>query len=694
MAENPQQPKPPLELIDAMTVFPAGMDSGISPELIPKNQLAFASNVTVRGSYVTHRPPFTDVALQFVSPSDQTAFETGLWQGGCWAQPPNSPEGLVCSISGNIWFIEISGSTGIVSLITPIFTDLAYTVPGPSNPPANPQAWLWQAEKWVIINDGASDPIFLDLSTMKARRSQVQSRVTNNATINANFVIPTIGVNVTVTFSAATGLLNGQLVNVWGVGQFTVFDNTLDPIVILTNVNGLPVGDTVVAPGTVTWTTGTSELPPGRMGAYWRGRIWESLTDGIQFLAGDIVGGPSGTLAENFVDAILKITENTYLAGGGNFRIPGNIDHIQAMVPLPVLDASMGQGQLAILTSTTVFTVNASVDRLTWQTMQNPILTEGLLSNGGLGQYSTVQANGDIIFRAVDGIRSYVLGRREFDTWGNVPISQEMARVLDLDAIDLLPFSSAVIFDNRLLMTTAPNATAQGVFWAGLVALNFDPLSTLRGKLPSVYDGLWKGMNTLQLVTGFFGRKQRAFSFVMNANQNAIKLTEILETPSDIQTPNFIITTPDIYDNGVEPITLEFETSYFFRPQDRRVQPYLQLMDGEIAVDILVGTVKFRAYWKPDQYPCWIPWVSWSECAELGDNSRPQFRPRMGFGRPPVSFCDPSTNRPLVEGYEFQVKMIITGHCRVRAIRCRAVVKPEPKFSAPACDAICPPNLL
>ena len=37
------------------------------------------------------------------------------------------------------------------------------------------------------------------------------------------------------------------------------------------------------------------ELPPGRMGAYNQGRVWQSGANGISFIAGDIVGGPSGS---------------------------------------------------------------------------------------------------------------------------------------------------------------------------------------------------------------------------------------------------------------------------------------------------------------------------------------------------------------------------------------------------------------
>ncbi len=674
-----------VEQLDATTTFQQGMNSGIAAELLPKSQLAFARNGTVRGTFITHRPPFHDRGITFASPGQQSAFEQGLWQGACWAQPPNAPEGLVCQIAGRLWYVEIVGNVATA-------TDVS--VPGNPNPPTNPQAWLFQAEKWVIINDGASTPIFLDLSTKVARRSLVQNRTTQNATISANWIIPQIGSDVTVTFSAATGLTNGQLINVWGVGQFTVKNAAADPVIVITNVNGLPVGGTVVAPGTVTWTTAITELPPGRMGAYWRGRIWLALTDGFQFLAGDIVGGPSGTLAENFVDAILKISENTYLAGGGNFRVPGTVDRIQAIIPTATLNASLGQGQLAVLTSTIAFSVNATVDRLTWQTMQNPILTESLIGSGAQSQNSTVSANSDVLFRTNIGLQSLILGQREFDTWGNVPQSREMNRIFPLDQLDLLPFGSAIVFENRFLITASPSSDPQGVFHSGLVALNFDPISTLGGKAPSVYDGAWAGLNTLQLVVGYFNKVQRAFAFNLQFRtpNNRITLSEILPTPPDVLNESMVVTPEQIYDNGSNPIALEFETPEFFKAQDPRSAPYLRLMDGEIAVDLLVGEVFFQIFWRPDQHPCWIPWAEWTECATIGPSAQPQFRPRMGFGRPNVSFCDPSTNRPLCEGYQFQVKGIVTGHCRVRDIRLLTVTIPQPKFAPLKCVSVCPPT--
>jgi len=109
------------------------------------------------------------------------------------------------------------------------------------NPASRTQAWLWQAEKWMIINDGQSVPIFFDGAT--SRRSVL------------------VGAN--------------------------------------------------------------PELPIARMGTYWLGRVWQAGPDGVTFLAGDAVGGASGTLAEEFRDAVLHISENLYLASNKRFRVPG-----------------------------------------------------------------------------------------------------------------------------------------------------------------------------------------------------------------------------------------------------------------------------------------------------------------------------------------------------------------------------------
>lgn len=419
------------------------------------------------------------------------------------------------------------------------------------------------------------------------------------------------------------------------------------------------------------------ELPPGRMGAYGMGRNVMSLVDGQSYIISDIVGGGAGTPANNYRDSVLKITENTYELGGGIFRIPGVAGDIRAIIFPAVLDASYGMGPCQILTPDRCFSINVPVDRTDWQTVTNPIQTQSLIANGGQGQNNTIIVDGDVFFRSVDGIRTLVFGRRQFtDAGGNSPLSHEAERILKDDTIELLSYGSAAYFDNRVIYAAAPEPSSQGVIHPKLCVLNMEPLSTMQNKLPPIFDGLWTGLNTLQLVTGKSLGKDRCFSFSLNVVQQRIELYELMPT-GDLH-----------FDNGSIPITSTLEGPDLFK-EDPRNRSFKQLADGEMQVDDAIGTVNFRVYYKPDQYPCWILWHAWSICTNTGTGLQPGFYPRMGFGEPSGTPCDAFTNRPFREGYNFQVKVEKDGHCRILGINLRSITKPEPKMAPMVCTP-CP----
>lgn len=430
------------------------------------------------------------------------------------------------------------------------------------------------------------------------------------------------------------------------------------------------------------------ELPPGRMGAYGMCRNVMSLVDGKSFLYSDIVGGSSGTPAFNFRDAPMRVTENTFLLGGGNFVVPGNLGDIRAMVFAATLDQSLGQGPLQIYTPGGVFSCIVPVDRLVWQSITNPILTQSLIANGGLGQDSTIPVNGDTFFRAFNGFYSLRLARTDFQVgWGNTPLSVEENRVLINDDVSLLGYGSSIYFDNREISTANPQTSAAGVFHPATIALNCDPVSSIRGKAPPVWEGLWTGLNVLKYVKGIFGGMERAFAFSYNVTSLEIELYEILPT-GDAH-----------FDNDTVPITWELESGSVFKDiKGKTLYDLITLMDGEIYVDDVIGNVTFEAFYKPDQYPCWIPWHKWSVCGKVSNplaitppdlNEKPQYKTRMGLGEPNVKDCDPLQDRPFRDGYTFQFKLKVTGHCRFLGAKFRAVAAPQPKFAKPICDPIC-----
>ena len=473
------------------------------------------------------------------------------------------------------------------------------------NPASRTQAWLWQAEKWMIINDGQSVPIFFDGAT--SRRSVL------------------VGAN--------------------------------------------------------------PELPIARMGTYWLGRVWQAGPDGVTFLAGDAVGGASGTLAEEFRDAVLHISENLYLASNKRFRVPGSVGEITAIRGVPTLDASLGQGPVQILTPEIVFSCNAPTTTADWATVTNPIVTVSQVESGGLSQYSTVVAKGDLWYRGTVGIWSLILGRRDFATWGNVPMSREVSAVLDKDDPALLQYSSAVVFDNRLLMTVSPVFTQHGVLHRGWVALNFDLISSLRGKAPTVWESVDTGISVLQFVKGRFNDVERCFAFVLNAEQQ-IELWEILNSETDA-----------IEDNDQTPIIWSIETAALdFHEQFDPKRPTLKrLEDGEVFLYDIQGRVDVKVFWSPDDRKCWEYWTTFSVCQQRRScavdpltgcmpvrDALPQIRDPIGLGKP-ESGCDEINDRPLTDGKRLQFRFELQGHCRFFGANFMASVIPEPKFAKPLC---------
>lgn len=676
-------------IVDAVFDFQNGVNSGIAPLLLARNQLAFGTNGTVRGTFLKPRPPFQKLAFVKDAAVD---FEGSLWQGGCYYKPDAGGESLVAQIGGRLYRFLIGATSATV-------TD--ETVPGVTvggagpNPTTQPQVWLWQSEKWVIVQDGLSGAIFFDqTASPTSRRSNYGTPVPFSTDVNdAGKIVPQVGGAVSVTLTDATNLAVGDVVTLPGGGRIET-QAVAGALATFYNsggaVPGVPIADEFV----LTWRHTGTELPPGRLGTYGLGRNWLSLVDGKQFLASDLVGGSSGTVANNFRDAVLQITENTYLSGGGNFTVPGSVGDIRAMRFATTLDKSLGQGALQVFTPSVVFSCDAPTDRATWQTVTSPIVTESLIGNGGLGQNSTIGWMGDTIFRSVDGMRSLVLARRDFDTWGNVPISREMDRILLSDDRTLLAYGSAVTFDNRLLMTAAPQAHSQGVYHQALIVINADPVSSLRGKASSVYDPPWTGLNVLQLVSGQFGGVERCFAFCLNTTLSQIELYELLPTPPEYTGPAFRAAPK--FDNGSTRILWTAESAVLLRELKGKSQfDFCRLIDGELSVDSVVGQVDFQVYYKPDSYPCWIPWRSWTVCAKAptGDpdtaNYQPGFYPRMGLSEPDPKACDSFTNRPFREAYFFELKFIIRGYCRILGCRIKAVTIPQPEWARPVCDNPC-----
>lgn len=491
------------------------------------------------------------------------------------------------------------------------------------------------------------------------------------ATTTATFINPGVGSNVIVTVDQPYTGTDGQVVWI-GQQQYTIAKIApLHPSTSLTLINLSDVS--AVAYGVTEDILSVPELPAGRMGAYVLGQNWMSLTDGVQFIAGDIVGSAAGTLAYNKRDAVLKTTGQTFF--GGNFSIPNSGSLINSMTATANLDTSLGQGALQVGTDSAMFSCLAPFDFQNPPDTRIPILTESLIGFGPLAQNSTIAANSDTLFRSFPGLASLVIARRDFGEWGNSPISREMTQVYSTDNQTLLPFGSASVFDNRFLDTCSPATNAQGTIHQGIVALNFDLISSLRGKAPPVYDGLWTGLNTLQLVDIKSGSESRCFAFCLV--NSIIELHELSVTDG-----------VSYQDDDTTRIEWSIETPILFNRDVKPLEELVRLTNGEMWLQEIRGTVNVTVQYRPDFYDGWVTWKTLEVCSP----DSLSYRTRIGLGEPDGESCEANNNRPFRVGHFFQLKISVIGQAKLMGVRIQSTTSPIADFPPPVCDP-CPQTL-
>lgn len=214
-----------------------GVDSGRASNLLNGNQCAFLVNATLRGGYPETRPPFVTPKLRFAFSDIETHWDSKECQGAKYFAPTEGDPLIVASIGGRLFKIDVlngfqvseitpqketrtsssfiappvgvsqtvpvvnSGSIFVGMLVTigdglytvtvnaaniltlrnetatagvNIATDSPVLYPDP-NPENRPQAWMAQADEWLVVQDGKSGPILYNGTVV--RRSAVSGEV-------------------------------------------------------------------------------------------------------------------------------------------------------------------------------------------------------------------------------------------------------------------------------------------------------------------------------------------------------------------------------------------------------------------------------------------------------------------------------------------------------------------------------------
>lgn len=421
------------------------------------------------------------------------------------------------------------------------------------------------------------------------------------------------------------------------------------------------------------------EIPAATAMDYYMGRLWYAI--GRTYSAGDIVGGESGTLAEDFRDAVLRVTENPLAIGGDGFTVPTNAGNIRALKHSANLDTALGQGQLYVFTRKVIYALTVPVTRAEWSQSKEPLQRVVQITNGAYGDRCIAQINGDLFYQSTDGIRSLLLAIRYFQQWGNTPISENENRVLQFNDRSLMRFASAIEFDNRLWQTALPTETVNGTAAQAIIPLDFDLISSLQEKLPPAWEGMYEGLDVLQMFSGDFGGRQRAFAVISSRVDDSIQVWEFTDS--------------DRFENGDNRLNWFIETPAYTWGKEFELKT---LDGGEIWFDKLFGTVEVTVEYRVDADPCWVFWHQAIVCAARStceDVHNPICYPEQGFRegykwpitlpKPPLNPCQEMNSRPTNIGYQFQVKITLKGWCRIRGILVHAIPFEEAPYGGLTC---------
>lgn len=600
--------------------------SQLTPNGLGRNQLSWLNNATVRNGGIRQRTGWQPL-LNLIS--------SGYWQGGYMYEPDSGYPYLVFQLSGILYSAQ---------LVPPYtVTDLTGGNPALRNPGTKAiaeMAFFVQGENLLVIQAG-------DYFT------------------NPN--------------ADPTGFLGGP-------------SPTLPLFWDGTNLRRSK-GIQTTAPAML---PNVNELPAATCMDYYGGHIW--YAQARQVAAGDMVGGPSGTAGNHLRDSILSVTENPLCFGGDGFSVPTFSGNIRALKHSANINASLGQGQFFIFTRKTIYSLTVPTTRTDWIGADNsnqPRLDVVQLVNGAVGDRCIVPVNGDLFYQSFEpGVRSLVIATRYFAQWANTPISQNENRALAANDRSLMRFSSGIEFENRMWQLVLPKLASDGenVVHQAVIPLDFDNVSNLAtattGASNPVWEGAYDGLQFVQLFTGDFGGLPRAVAVTISDVSGVFQIWEL--------------TTYATTENGDNRVTWAAEFPAFTWASGSsasNLEYHLkQLMGGECWIDGVSGTVDFDAYYRVDADPCWRKWMHTQFCTARNCNEEqpvkvcyPPETFQQGyvfpvvFPQPPLTACDSMHVRPPVIGYQFQVKVIIKGWCRIRGILLYAQPHSKPQYEGIAC---------
>jgi len=645
-------------LLEGQRDFSGGMDSSRAPNLISDNAVSRAVNVTFRGGTPITRPGFRQLILanaDVEANGGLDSFVNGLFQGGYYYQDRRAEKnpcvfsvmsGFVIKIdlgtyevqrvypvveatniiAGESYIIKTVGTTTWTSYgassnnIGEQFvsnsssgagTGTAYSI-NPMDIYAD--CYFVQAENYLIIQDGSSAPRIWDGDNLW---------ISSFGPAGSTGKISQVPIGTVMAYGQGR-LFVANTERTSGTAGDLVYGGSTDQVTIASGagVSGAATYE-ITTSGNHGYSTGDYVTISGHSSSNGSNGTWQiTKTSNTKFTIdianpSSTTAGTGGFVAKANAGAasdLLRFTETTYLNEGGSLQVPGFLGKITGMIFMPVQDSGAGVGDLLIFCETGVISLSVAVPRTEWKNTSG-FQRIALASVGSTGQESLTTANGDVFFRAFDGLRTYRNARAEFSSFGRVPMSAEMNSVLSYDTKSMLKNCSCIVFDNRFLFTATPKIDFTGISpttlskrpitFSSIVALDFTTLASVGAQRASCYDGFWRGLDVTKLVAGVVDGKPRAFAFCVDYQVNATNT--VWELTSDIYADEPVNATPI-------PITSILETRSFQLGSPSEVK---KLIRADLWLGSLRGNTDFKIYWRPDEYACWREWHEFSRCATV-----------------------------------------------------------------------------
>jgi hypothetical protein len=394
---------------------------------------------------------------------------------------------------------------------------------------ADVPVYMTQAEKYLIIQTGQDEPRIYDGYILRRASYYGDQAVPIGKHMAYGQGRLFVAINEGAEIMAGDLVFGGSTTNVAITGS-----SAANPTVITTaSAHGFVAGDQITIQG-------HSSSPPINS-TY---TVATAPTATTFTIPTAITSAGSGGFVSRFNAGqdsdLLRFTETTFLNEGGSFAPTGKVGRVTGLVFLPVQDTATGQGDLVAFCERGSVTFQVSAPRDQWKNTQG--FQRVLFDNIGSVSDSIIPINGDLFFRSKEGngIRTYRNARAEAEGYGQTPISAEIDPVLEQDTLWMLDGVSFANFDNRLLMTCIPkqyprraaNAAQAETFAAepiptlfdGIAVLDFQSVSSGRGKSAAVFDGVWTGLRIIKLVSGTFDGDPRCYAVCLHDDDSGRKV--------------------------------------------------------------------------------------------------------------------------------------------------------------------------